>query len=215
MGRGTLREVLSAGIETIHSVTFPGGEPSLPTGLRAIRWFMEECRHRSINVDNFYIATNGKVYRKEFIDTIRDLFWFCGDNEISGVDFSNDSYHDEINNHLYYKLQDLSEMELVDNWGHHLSIEKRIKDTTARSLVLDQGRAKGWGDREVEPDALQWEEHDYNTYVSEGSIYLNCLGNVINGCDWSYSEQNHPSNILCRAADFSEDVIRQKVELTN
>ena len=37
----------------------------------------------------------------------------------------------------------------------------------------------------------------------EVQLYLNCKGNLINGCDWSYNSQEKKENILCHVNNFA------------
>jgi hypothetical protein len=44
-------------------------------------------------------------------------------------------------------------------------------------------------------------EGDGNS-IQEGEVYLNCDGNIIDGCDWSYAKQRQKSRIVCHVSDF-------------
>jgi hypothetical protein len=58
--------------------------------------------------------------------------------------------------------------------------------------------------RQNERELLEIEDGN----ITEGNIYLNCEGNVIAGCDWSYESQRDPRNIISTTGEFSA----QKVE---
>ena len=78
----------------ISSVTFTGGEPTLPSGMNAICDFMDSCCKYKVDVGGFYIVTNGKVWRPEFATLVNELWVFCSDNEASGIDISGDQFHE-------------------------------------------------------------------------------------------------------------------------
>lgn len=190
-------------VNSISSVTFTGGEPSLPSGMRTIEEFMEIARNWHVDVGSFYIATNGKKYRQDFVALVRSLYFFCSDNEVSAVDFSGDPHHDGYSKRLYWELHDLAEYELN---GLHIG-EKMYSPEG----LYTEGRCN-WGPRQVSNGELVYRIYDDNLYVSEGELYLNCKGNVILGCDWSYASQDDPANILCRADQLTPELIMEKGE---
>lgn len=190
-------------VSYISSVTFTGGEPSLPSGIRVMHDFMEIARNWDIRVGSFYIVTNGKVYRREFVDVVRSLYFFCDDNEISGVDFSDDSYHEDRHRGFYWELHELAEYELQ---GLNVGKKKHYEEGLIR-----QGRCE-WGYRDLEPARIVYritdpEADDSEIQIEEPAIYLNCKGNVILDCDWSYESQDDPANILCRYDEFTPELV--------
>jgi len=193
-------------VHYISSVTFTGGEPSLPSGIRVMQDFMEICRNWGVRVGSFYIATNGKRYRREFVDTVRALYFFCDDNEVSAVEFSDDPYHDPRSDRLYWELSELAEFELQ---GLHVGKKMHLEDGLIR-----QGRCN-WGYRDMKPEKLVYrledpEADESDLYVQEPAVYLNCKGNIVLGCDWSYADQDR--HVLCTADQFTPDLIIEKGE---
>ena len=186
-------------VDSIGCVTFTGGEPSLPSGMDSIELFLEFAYMFNIEVYSFFIVTNGKRITERFTELIRKLYWLCEDNEISGVMVSSDNYHD-TKNHLPEKLYNLET---------ELNMPVAFKEVYS---VIQEGRAKDWGAQPNRIDALFYRKFDEQIDLTKGQIYLNCKGNVINGCDWSYESQDDPKNIICAAEQFSEDFIRENVQ---
>lgn len=195
-------------INYVSSVAFTGGEPTLPSGLKVINEFMEIGRHLDIEVGNFYIVTNAKVWRNEIPDTLAKLWEFCCDNDISSIDISNDQYHDPIG----YKRRDFQE-KLKEYLWQWYGLDIPIGNRTERLLfqhVRMEGRGVDLGAyRENEQDELMIDNWDGEYHISEGDIYLNCDGNVINGCDWSYESQKEPCNIICAADEDFETAVKK------
>lgn len=183
----------------IDTITFTGGEPSL--NCDAIEHFVWACRSAGVRFENYYIATNAKRITKRFLDVIRLLHNHAGSNEISSVDVSNDDYHDSDWRSQVWKLDELKEMELPGfNWNFKIPKQLRFSPR-----IIAQGRAESWGDRENEAEKFILRKWDGEIYIVEGTLYLNCKGNVVSGCDWSYKEQDKKKNIICPVDDFSDE----------
>ncbi len=82
--------------DKVENICLTGGEPTLPSGMRVIRDFMDVCREFDVLVDNFYIVTNAKKWRPELPKLLYDLYHFCDCNDISCLDISTDQFHDPI-----------------------------------------------------------------------------------------------------------------------
>ena len=190
----------------ISTLTLTGGEPSLPSGCTGIERSLDQLNRWDIEVGSFYIATNGKRISDRFVELVRRLFWWCEDNEISGVDLSNDEWHHDTPHYVPDKLEELN-MELQEDLVRHRVPPERRCWTPA---LIRQGRAKDWGAKDYSGDEIKWREDDGLLEICEGAVYLNCKGNVITGCDFSYKSQDDPENILCSVYDFGEDVIKGK-----
>jgi MoaA/NifB/PqqE/SkfB family radical SAM enzyme len=103
----TLATVLE-NVESISSITFSGGEPSL--NVKAIREFIRLAKDKGISVGSYFVSTNGKIANPDFLLAMLELHLFCNDNEISCLQVSTDEYHD-------YEGQD-------DNWINTLQVLK-------------------------------------------------------------------------------------------
>ena len=193
-------------ISYISTVTFSGGEPSLPSGIKGIERTLDWLDRWRVDVGSFYIATNGKRLGESFRALIRRLYFFCSDNETSRVDISNDKWHSDTPRYLSDELESLNYELQEDLVGFKMPSSPQWEPQ-----VIREGRAVGWGNREYEGDELLWREYEYNgggLELHEGAVYLNCKGNVVTGCDFSYKSQDDPGNILCKASEFGADVVR-------
>lgn len=177
-----IQETFLSQVESISTITFTGGEPSLYP--QAINDFIDICEDKNIYVDGFYIATNAKQASDEFISAILRLYLFCGDNEISGVDISNDQFH-ENNPETVKKLQ--------------VFTFSRLKYSEQPRHFINQGfYADNFGDgRKETPSSF---EIDGN-HISENQVSLNCEGNIIAGCDWSFERQREEDVIVCHVSE--------------
>ncbi len=195
-------------IEYISSITFTGGEPTLPSGMKIIYNFMDVCSSFGIPVGSFYIVSNAKVWRPEIATMVGDLYNFCDDNEVSNFDISTDQYHDPIaskRRHFRYQLEESLEM-----WhGISADIVTSRRDIDFEN-VISEGRAQDWGTGRYNEQQEVYLEYwdDDQPRITEGDIYINCDGNVINGCDWSYESQKKAENIICSVNDDFEAAIK-------
>ena len=65
-----------ANVDSIGSLTFTGGEPTLNTD--AIRFILHMCRAWKIPVYSFYLVTSGKKVTSDFMQLMMDtLFGTC------------------------------------------------------------------------------------------------------------------------------------------
>jgi MoaA/NifB/PqqE/SkfB family radical SAM enzyme len=206
------REYLTRFLSQIHyigTVTFTGGEPTLPSGQKVIRDFMDVCIQEGVSVGNFYIVTNAKIWRPELPKLIKDLYNFCEDNEISLLDISSDQFHDPIQlqrSAFKSKMEDI----LLYKYGITKTIVgMRPSRLEYHSLVLE-GRAKELqlGGHNFSPPEVYVYDNEDELDVTEGEIYLNCDGNIILGCDWSYESQKDPKYIICSVYDDFDKAIR-------
>lgn len=167
-------------IDYISSVTFSGGEPSLAP--EVISNFIARCRINNVSVGNFYIATNGLTNPNydSFMRALIDLYLLCDDNEVSSVTISQDQYHPEVD----VKRHPLQ----VFKFFHPEERSERIR------TILNEGRGKRLKEpkREVTVDPITVDpDSDYSPDSTRflGDIYVNALGYVVQGCDWSYKTQ--------------------------
>jgi hypothetical protein len=195
----------------ISSLTFSGGEPTLPSGMKVIRKFMEICSRFNIDVGSFYMVTNAKVWRPELPELIQSLYNFCTDNEVSGVDISTDTYHEHIQL-IRLAFKDRLNDELYCTIGREDLVGMR-RDIPYEN-IMEEGRGVQYGSGRLEvPPDIQIETWSGTPAITEGDIYLNCEGNVIHGCDWSYKSQRKPENIICAASDDFEEAILEYAEV--
>ena len=181
----SIQETFLSQVESISTITFTGGEPSLYP--QAINDFIDICEDKGINMGSFYIATNAKNASDEFISAILRLYLFCDDNEeMSSVDISNDQFHQ--NDPLAVKkLQAFS--------------FARLKYTEQPRHFINQGfYADNFGDgRNETPTGFEIDDN----YISENQVTLNCEGDIIAGCDWSFERQREEDVIVCHISEES------------
>lgn len=120
-----------------------------------------------------------------------ELYTYCSDNEISQVNWSNDAYHDELD---YKNIKLLKTLSFVS---------PRNPDDYREYPLIRQGRAESSINRELTPESFEYLTES-DTLI-EGILYLNCKGNLIAGCDYSYENQDH--NIICHVDNFCLDLI--------
>ena len=176
------------------SLTLTGGEPSL--GPHIIRMIIESAKRYDVDIGNFYIATNGKVVSDTFLNVVIELFVYCDDNEISSLELSNDEYHGEVTK------KNLSRLRAFGFFRNKYDPKYGWPDP------INEGRGVLWGNdrfpnNHIEVDHIQ---------ISDGEVYLNCEGNLIAGCDWSYDSQREPANIICHVNDFSIEQVEKYIE---
>jgi hypothetical protein len=182
--------------DRIHTLSLSGGEPSLvPDKIIGIISLAEKYK---IVIDNFYIATNAKVVSDNFIMAVIRLYLFCGDNEISALQYSSDQYHEE---------------PLWDENIRKLEALSFTSDKGEINSLLDMGNASYncSCDREVNIYApIISDEFEDELFVSEGEIYLNCKGDISPSCDLSYEIQDELK--ICSVYDDLITSIREYAE---
>lgn len=210
-----LRNLLSQ-VSYISTVTFSGGEPTLPSGMKAIDMFIDLCYEYNVSVGSFYIVTNGKKWRTDFPRLIWRLHNLCDDNEVSGIDVSGDQFHWEVEEYkrkvFTYTLEEGLEEEGLTVDDVYIGIRGEID----YKAVITEGRGEDFGGRKNSDGIsnLIIDTYDYDDestlVVQEGNIYLNCKGNIVVGCDWSYKSQDKEENILCHSSEDILETVKSK-----
>lgn len=154
----------------INHVVFSGGEPSL--NVEAIEYFVKVAQELDVEISSFYIVTNGKNVKIDFIVAVLKLYAICWDKESCSLQVSNDLYHSE---HGQYNDELLNGLSFYS---------KRNQEDYARYNLLKEGRAKTRGKFDVDEHYLSCKED-----MDDCEIYLNVHGQIINGCNWSYTNQ--------------------------
>lgn len=199
-------ELLFSQVEEIHTLTLTGGEPALwPSKIEMI---LSVAKKYEVDIQNFYIATNGTIAYDSFILSLIKLWLYCSDNEISGMDISNDNFHDmDLIEKNLKKFKALSFVKYKyfprQNGFYYDTCPKPDKFPdyvyameNEPDKILAQGRGIDWGDKKIH--AYTW--NDLLKEPDNIELYLNCDGNIIIGCDWSYKNQN--DHILCHVIDL-------------
>lgn len=176
-------DLLLEKVNCIGSITFSGGEPSL--NVSAINRFLNVCEKNSISVGSFYISTNGKDIPIDFVVSCIKLYSYCDEKECCAVRISNDYYH---------QIEGKYDTTLLDALS--FSGRKNLKEGSNDFYLLKQGFATTTGSLDVSDEGFVVE----GDRVS-GEVYLNALGEIISGCDWSY--ENQKNHKVCSARQIS------------
>lgn len=174
------------GVTGISMVTFTGGEPSL--AVDRIEYFYQAIKKRGIELQGFYVITNGKVASKKLMHALIDLYAYCAssgyyENEISGLTISRDQYHTEF-------IPDVSKAHRLYSALSFYKPDDRKGNISGPGLI-NEGRG---ADLEYGRDAYLNEliietDDDDNLSRVEGTVYVNALGDVITSCDMSFESQ--------------------------
>lgn len=170
-------------VESIGSLTFTGGEPSL--NIDAMQFTLDELKRLDITVFNFYIVLNGRksCQNEKMLLLLLRLYQYqeyeCNSNGIgSMVQISKDKYHShqkEQKNSISY-LSALSFFSVREN---KYNIDN----------IISEGRGFYIGRKQLSYDENVILEIDENNIRVETLIYLNAKGQICNDCDYSYNTQ--------------------------
>ncbi|MBF0650787.1 radical SAM protein [Dysgonomonas sp. GY75] len=172
----------------VGHLTITGGEPSM--NVSAIKFILTRLKRRKIQVDGFYIVTNGSKTSMsgDFIEICKKLY-ACQNNESCPeewdcmLEISNDRFHDcTYRDEVYEKLSTYP----------FFSNRYRLSNTGGVPL-LRQGRSK----EGFEPilNTIGLDDEGLN-----GDVYLNALGYLVKSCNLSY--RNQQKHIICHSKDF-------------
>lgn len=199
-----------SGSRYIGTITFTGGEISL--NIPAIRYTLKAVKERNISVGNFYMVTNGKAVDKMADLALASLEWwaYCDekDDDMCGLCISSDNFHEEIPSESASILGGLKynhDDKTTDFHEKYLLNEGRAKTLNSDWTLRREPRTP-----ELVADCIGNDKNGIN--IDDGELYLNAVGDVVVGCDWSYESQkkyrlgnvmdknwpeNIPGNELC------------------
>lgn len=178
-----------SGRRYIGTIVFTGGEISL--NIPAIRYTLKAVKERNISVGSFYMVTNGKAVDKMEDLALASLEWwnYCDEKDeyLCGLCISSDNFHEEISDESASILS-----------GLKYNRDDMVTDFHEKYL-LNEGRAKTLNDdwslkREPRTPELvvDYTGNDkIGININEGELYLNTVGDVVVGCDWSYESQRN------------------------
>ena len=154
--------IVDYNVRNIGTITLTGGEPTLvPEVMMNILGVLKDY---TVEVNDFFVATNGKRIPDEFILAALKYYDYCSSNDATGIAVSNGDWYNVEERPGRHKLDALT---FVSNKAY-------LRATDAREL-LNQGRAKWIAEREPE--------------ICPSMVYLNCLGESMHACDLSYENQ--------------------------
>lgn len=169
-------------IECIGNITFTGGEPTLYAEFicKVIDYIIDTKK----DVGGFYIASNGKIFNPKLMLKLVEFYAYInpysGEEYVCIYDISNDHFHD-FNDNDFKMFKAFSFV--------------RMKGDINESFLINEGRAYDYGIGSRDLDTTR----SFYMYDNDSveMVYLNALGNVLPGCDYSYKTQDamHPYNI--------------------
>lgn len=172
--------------DEIGLVTFTGGEPTLNVPI--MEYFLEQCKQRNISIEGFYVATNGMNVPEEFVMFCLKMYSYCYSKEMCRIDVSNDIYHRSEGSYDESLLSGLS--------FYGKKFEKDGFDYDRGRSLRKEGRSESG----VEINIIDEEDIDLDHFNDDFDVYLNCKGEIINGCDWSYMNQS--KHKVCDVGDL-------------
>ena len=179
----------------IGSITFTGGEPTL--NMSAIKRTFETIRLLDIPLGGFYIVTNARAYKKELIELLDEMYEYCYEKELCGLAISDDEFHAKYRDEFTFKRNSIH--YAYDCFGDMRKYFRQNEKKTdwQSSYLLNEGRAKN-----IHSPYIKKRENTVSSVIDDlvhiykgdnnigGTLYLNALGELIDGCDWSYHSQN-------------------------
>ncbi len=186
----------------IGYLTISGGEPLL--NIEGIRFLMDELEANRVNIGQIYIATNGLIFNDEVLKLFVDINVYPYQEEVDEdfpffqIQVSNDTFHD---NEIYrldkYDLfeQNLKKFDILKCYSRR----NRLNE----NYLIKGGKAKDFGQRDLYSyHELSIDVANDSVYIETDEIYMNCKGNIILGCDFSYESQDE--NVLCHVDQWEE-----------
>lgn len=175
----------------ISSLTFTGGEISL--NIPAIRYTLNAVRERNISVGSFYMVTNGKAVDKMADLALVSLEWwnYCDDKDdySCGLCISSDDFHEEISSESASILSGLKynrDDKVTDFRKQYLINEGRAKTINANQILKREPMVS---ELTIEYERNCAQRSEAGIYITDGELYLNAIGDVVVGCNWSYESQ--------------------------
>ena len=176
-------------VNYISEITIGGGEPILH--LDEIDTLISIILKYNVEVGNFYIVTNGKVFRKRLLNICDFLYNdICTENEISGLSVSDDKFHRErhknIDKFLYNKNRYYFENEYYEEMRPYA---RKDKETDfSRISVINMGMAKinNIGNKELDIYLPYKEIWNDEIWIQDTELYLSYDGRILPCCDLSY-----------------------------
>lgn len=173
-------------VESISSLTFTGGEPTLNVG--AMVEILDYCKSHKISVMSFYVVTNGKIITSDFLAAMVEWYAYCiecgGEPEVCGVALSKDIFHDSIDSVNETKLRAFSFFRPEDK-----------RQRFDKQYLINFGRARNLsGPTIVKRDRSEYEPYvdvtSYNSHIdvlSNSAIAFTVDGEILGDCDYEYA----------------------------
>jgi len=189
-------------IDYLGHLTISGGEPLL--NIDGIRFLMDELEYNHVHIGCIDITTNGLIFNDEVLKLLMDIHAYPYQEEIDQdfpffqIQVSNDTFHDnEICRLDKYEQfeQNLKKFDFLKCYSR--------RDRLNPSYLIKEGRAKENGQRDLYSySEIDIDFDDETVWIETDSLYLNCKGNFIIGCDFSYESQD--KNVLCHVDQWDD-----------
>lgn len=177
--------------DRIGTITFTGGEPLL--NAREIINTLQYARWNGIEIESFYIVTNGTIFHEDLMDELYYLYDASMDKEICCISISQDMYHDEFQRESIWRNTQKYEM-----FPFFYLQDKRMENSRYRmSDVIPEGRGKNISydspitkedilkcDRRLRLRSIYSNQEEY-----DGNLYINALGDIVGCPNLSYVSQ--------------------------
>ena len=183
-------------VNYISELTIGGGEPTLY--LKTIRKLISKALENDVEIGNFYIVTNAKLYKRKLIN-ICDLLYgtdedgfngICTENEISGLSISDDKFHRERHENIEKFLYNKHKYQFKDEYENESRpyVRKDKETDFSKFSIINMGMAKknGIGNRELNIYLPYKEMWDDEIVVRDIELYLTYDGRLLSCCDLSY-----------------------------
>lgn len=184
LGGGIIKRIFSdPHLDGINTLTLSGGEPSLvPKTLSIVA---ESIALAPFPVDRFYIATNGSTASQAFMMALLHLSMVIENQDTPGdggalVEVSHSIYH-EAQGQSTEAIRRLHKLAFVQDRPPLCDVDI-IEEGRGRSFHTGR-HAKDYFDATLDDDLAS----------IDADIYVNALGEVIVGCDFSYASQTSRS----------------------
>jgi len=195
-------------IDNIDTLILSGGEPSCY--IKFVADISEYIVKNDIPVNGLYIVTNGREYRQELVDAVKDVMYHYFEREYENmmVSIKYDSEKCVSCHHLDYMLEeDMYRFGIsvsIDNFHSPISALNYLKYKTSgvysvghetdfsEGGVVARGRGeniKGSEKRDVSELYAEVYEDDYDNIVNFEQVYISVDGKVFADCDLSYKMQ--------------------------
>ena len=206
-------------IDNVGTITISGGEPTL--AMDKLHYIRECIIYGDIDVQNFYMVTNGKsIPINDLAEWVYLMELACSDNEISSVGFSFDRFHVQTLNYAQMVKQENNYNRLKDKleWEYGVTqsgcggdfITKHSDNSWGYDSLISEGRAKEMGVKSTSIDSFEEDNWNDNIQFTETELYLSCSGYIVAGCNWSYKSVDNKKDIrICHIDDINcrEDLI--------
>ena len=179
-------------VESIGQIGFTGGEPSLKPEI--MRYILDGCKKRNIPVNSFYLATNAKEIKPEFLHILIDWYAYC---------LSCDPYEAKEMSILAPSADEFHEYVPEENWNvlKAFSFWDDCKDymdgkSSANRILIDEGRAKKLSADDYRKCPLVASKNVPATLWGdslsiEELLYFSADGKVKTCCDTAYDNDDY------------------------